>query len=65
MGFEMADGFQGDDFYPRRKVIIDEIFRRTVAGNWQAAVGEVESLRKGTSLDILITMIKKTRREIS
>ncbi|KAN0066630.1 Transcriptional activator of glycolytic enzymes domain containing protein [Elaphomyces granulatus] len=50
------------NFYSRRKVIIDEIFQRTVAGNWQAAVVEVESLRKGASLDKLITVIKKIRR---
>jgi len=53
------------NFYSRRKVIIDEIFQRTVAGNWQAAVAEVESLRAGGSLDKLITVIKKTRRGIS
>jgi len=53
------------NFYSRRKVIIDEIFQRTVAGNWQAAVAEVESLRAGASLDKLITVIKKTRRGIS
>jgi len=53
------------NFYSRRKVIIDEIFQRTVAGNWQAAVVEVESLRKGASLDKLITVIKKARRGFS
>jgi hypothetical protein len=46
-------------------MIIYENFQWTVAGNWQVAVVGAESLRKGASLDKLITVIKKTRRGFS
>ena len=55
-----------NNFYSRRKAIIDEISKRTVAGNWQAAVAEVDLMREQAgdlSLDKLITMIKNSRKQ--
>ncbi|OXV11391.1 hypothetical protein Egran_00848 [Elaphomyces granulatus] len=55
-----------NNFYSRRKAIIDEVTRRTVDGDWQAAVAEVDLMREQAgdlSLDKLITKIKNSRKQ--
>jgi hypothetical protein len=63
-GTKWRSGSKEKNFYSRRKVIIDEVTRRTIAGNRQAAIVELELIREqagNISLDKLINLIKKTR----